>query len=148
MANESIYAWGSVKQLETNGASVANGAMVQANDASYAVVADGAGYPDAEFVLKIQFGTVTSIENKVIGLYARPLNIDGANHAPAPTATYGEKYIGSFTLQAGTASVDQYLLVEAENLPKEADYYLLNLCGQTASAGWTLKVTPRTYKAA
>src|SRR5687768_5658683 len=132
MANEAIYAWGTQKTLEANGASISNGAIAQANDASYAVVADGASYPDAEFALKIQFSTVTSIENKVIGLYARPLNIDGTNDAPAPTTTYMERYIGSFTLQAGTASTDQYLTLTAENLPKEGDYYLINLSGQTA----------------
>lgn len=148
MANEAIYTWGSQKTLEASGASFAHAAIVQANDASYAVVADGSSFPDAEFVLKIQFATVTSIENKVIGLYARPLNIEGTNDAPAPTATYAEQYIGSFTLHAGTVSTDQYLVLIAEGLPKEADYYLLNFSGQTASAGWTLKVTPRTYKAA
>lgn len=148
MANEAIYAYGTQKTLEATGASFANGTIVQANDASYAVVADGASFPDAEFVLKLQFATITSIENKVIGLYARPLNIDGTNDSPAPTATYMEKYIGSFTLQAGVAATDQYLLLVAEDLPKEADYYLINLSGQTVTAGWTLKVTPRTYKAA
>lgn len=148
MANEAIYTWGTQKTLEASGASFANGAVVQANDASYGVVADGASYPDAEFVLKIQFSTVTSIENKVIGLYARPLDIDGTSDAPAPTATYAEKYIGSFTLQASAASTDQYLFIFAEGLPPKADYYLLNFSGQTASAGWSLKVTPRTYKAA
>ena len=68
MANEAIYAWGTEKTLEASGASFANGAIVQANDASYSTVADGANFPDAVFVLKIQFGTVTSIENKVIAL--------------------------------------------------------------------------------
>jgi len=111
------------------------------------VVGDGGSYPDAEFVLKVQFVTVTSIENKVIGLYARPLNIDGTSDAPTPTTTYAEKYIGSFVLQASAASTDQYLTVFAEGLPKEAEYYLYNLSGQTITAGWTLKVTPRTYKA-
>ncbi|HEU4853846.1 MAG TPA: hypothetical protein VFS89_00980 [Nitrosospira sp.] len=148
MANEAIYAWGTVKTLEASGASITNGAIVQANDASYDTVVDGSNYPDAVFVLKLQFATITSIENKVIGLYARPKNIDGANHAPAPTTTFMEKYIGSFTLQAGAVNVDQYLILAAEDLPKEADYYLVNLSGQTVTSGWALKVTPRTYKAA
>lgn len=149
MANEAIYAWGTQKTLEASGASISNGAIAQADDAAYDTVVDGSNYPDAVFVLRLQFVTVTSIENKVIGLYARPKNIDGAgNHAPAPTTTYMEKYIGSFTLQAGASSVNQYLTLAAEDLPKEADYYLINLAGQTVTAGWTLKVTPRTYKSA
>lgn len=148
MANEAIYAWGTEKSLEANGASFANGAMVQANDSSYSTASDGSNFPDARFVLKLQFSTVTSIENKVIGLYARPLNIDGANNAPAPTATYLEKFIGSFVLQASSASTDQYLMLIGYDLPREAEYYLLNNSGQTVAAGWTLKVTPRTYKPA
>ena len=148
MANEAIYAWGTEKTLEASGASCANGNIVQANDASYSTVTDGANFPDAVFVLKLQFATVTSIENKVIALYARPLNIDGTNDAPAPTATYLEKFVGSFILQASSAGIDQYLMLTAYDLPKEAEYYLLNSTGQTVSAGWTLKVTPRTYKPA
>jgi hypothetical protein len=148
MANEAIYAWGTQKTLEANGASFANGNIVQANDAPYSTVSDGSNFPDAVFVLKLQFSTVTSIENKVISLHARALNIDGANNAPVPTATYLEKYIGSFVLQASLASTDQYLMLTGYDLPKEADYYLLNSSGQTVSAGWTLKVTPRTYKPA
>lgn len=146
MANEVIYAFGTEKTLEASGASFANTAIVQADDAGYAVVADGASFPDAVFALKIQFATVTSIENKPIGLYARPKNIDGANHAPAPTATFLEQYVCSFTLQASAASTDQYAYGVGYDLPKEADYYLLNSSGQTAAAGWTLKVTPRSYK--
>jgi hypothetical protein len=148
MANEAVYAWGTQKTLEASGGGFTSGAIVQANDASYDTVADGANFPDGEFVLKLQFTNVSSIEDKVIGLYARPLDIDGTNDAPAPTTTYGEKFIGSFILQASTANTDQYLTVTALSLPKKADYYVFNSSGQTVSAGWTLKVTPRTYKAA
>jgi hypothetical protein len=146
MANEAIYVWGTQKTLEASGASCANAAIVQANDASYATVADGTSFPDAEFVLRLQFATVTSIEGKAITLYGRPKNIDSTNHAPAPTATYQEKLVGSFILQASAVNTDQYLVIPAYNLIKEADYYLYNSSGQTMSAGWTLKVTPRSYK--
>src|SRR6185437_8265774 len=73
MSTEVIYVFGTQKTLETSGASCANGAIVQANDASYGVVADGGSYPDALFAFRGQFGTATSIEGKTIDLYARPL---------------------------------------------------------------------------
>ena len=146
MANEAIYAYGTQKTLEASGASFASGTLLQANDAAYSTDTDGAGFPDAVFVLKIQFGTTTSIENKAVSLFARPLNIDGTNDAPVPTATYTEKFIGAFVLSASAASTDQYLAIEAYNLPKEAEYYIANGSGQVASAGWSLKVTPRSYK--
>lgn len=148
MANEVIYAFGSEKTLEANGGSCASGAIVQANDATYGVVADGASFPDARFVWKGQFATVTSIENKTIDLYARALNIDGTNDQTAPTATYTQKYIGSFFLQASSTNTDQYVALIAYDVPAEAEYYIINNAGQTLSAGWTLKVTPRTYKPA
>lgn len=148
MANETIYVWGTEKTLEASGGSCSTGAIAQANDASYGVVADGASFPDARFVFRGQFGSVTSIENKTIALYARPLNIDSTNDAPAPTATYLQKYIGAFVLQASSANTDQYLSLIAYDVPAEADYYIVNNAGQTLSAGWTLKVTPRSYKPA
>lgn len=148
MANEVIYAWGSEKTLEASGGSCSTGAIVPANDASYGVVADGASFPDARFVWRGQFATVTSIENKTIDLYARPLNIDSTNDSNAPTATYTQKYIGSFVLQASATNTDQYVSLVAYDVPAEADYYIINSAGQTLSAGWTLKVTPRTYKPA
>ncbi|WP_267875197.1 hypothetical protein [Massilia sp. Leaf139] len=41
------------------------------------------------------------------------------------------------------------LLLEAFGLPRRADYYVYNSgTGQQLSAGWTLKVTPRTDKLA
>lgn len=148
MANELIYVWGTQKTLEASGASCANTAIVQANDASYGVVADGSSYPDAIFAFRGQFATVTSIENKTIDLYVRPLNFDGTNDAPAPTATYTQKYLGSFVLQASSANTDQYLSLVAYDVPAEGDYYIINNSGQTLSSGWTLKVTPRSYKPA
>jgi hypothetical protein len=148
MANETIVAWGTEKTLEANGASCASTAVAQANDASYSIASDGANFPDARFVFKGQFATVTSIENKTIALYARPLDIDSTNDAPAPTATYTQRYIGAFVLQASATSTDQYLALIAYDVPAAADYYILNNSGQTLSAGWTLKVTPRTYKPA
>jgi hypothetical protein len=148
MANETIYAWGTQKPLEASGAGFADGAIVQANDASYATGTDGAGFPDAVFVLKIQFAAVSGIEGRTIALYVRPLNIDGSNDAPAPTATYLQKYVGSFYLQASANNTDQYVACYARDLPPEGDYYLGNNSGTAASAGWSLKVTPKSYKPA
>ena len=59
-----------------------------------------------------------------------------------------QKYIGSFVLQASATNTDQYLALIAYDVPAEAEYYIINNAGQTLSAGWTLKVTPRTYKPA
>jgi len=148
MSNEVITVWGTEKTLEASGGSCASAAIIQANDANYGVVADGASYADADFALRCQWATITSIENKTIDLFARDLNFDSTNDAIAPTATFTHRYVGSFKVSAVAANTDQYLLCTVRDVPEEAEYYLINNTGQTISAGWTLKVTPRTKKAA
>ena len=142
MANEAIVKLGTTKTLEANGASIANTAMGQANDATYSITADGAGYPDADFVLNAAFGTAPTI-NTTLDLYAQELDIDGTSDAQVPTTTYKQRYIGSFVVNAVTTT--QPLKVRAYDVPLVASYYLHNnATGQTMSTGWTLKVTPRT----
>jgi hypothetical protein len=142
MANETKVVWGTPKTLEANGASTANNTISQADDASYGIVADGLSYPDAEFVLSCAFAT-SPTENTTVDLLARELNIDSTNDAQAPETTYRARYIGSFLLNNVTST--QYLKLMAQDVPTEADYYVHNNgTGQTMSAGWTLKVTPRS----
>ena len=142
MANEAIVKLGTTKTLEANGASIANTAMGQANDATYSITADGAGYPDADFVLNAAFGTAPTI-NTTLDLYAQELDIDGTSDAQVPTTTYRPRYIGSFVVNSVITA--QSLKLHAYDVPLVASYYLHNnATGQTMSAGWSLKVTPRT----
>lgn len=142
MSNEAIVKLGTPKTLEANGASIVNNALAQANDATYGIVADGAYYPDAKFVLAATFGTAPT-EGAVLSLYARPINIDSTNDAEAPETTRPTVYIGNFSVNNVTTA--QYIELLAYNVPWEAEYYLHNNgTGQTLSAGWTLKVTPCT----
>lgn len=143
MAGEAIYKYGTPKTLEANGGSISNGSVVQANDFTYSVVSDGAYYPDAEFVAGFTYGTAPT-EGTALVLLARPINIDGTNDAEVPEAGLPQVFIGSFPVNNVTSL--QYQICVGYNLPKEAEYYIYNAStGQTVSAGWTLKVTPRTY---
>lgn len=140
--NDAIVKLGTTKTLEANGASIANNAMGAADDATYSISADGASAPDAEFVMTATFGTAPTI-NTTLDLYAQELDIDGTADAQAPTATYKQRYIGSFVVNAVTTA--QTLKRVAYDVPLLASYYIMNnATGQTLSAGWTLKVTPRT----
>ena len=142
MANQAIVVLGTTKTLEASGASIANAAMSLATTSTYGIVADGASYPDADFVLSVTFGVAPTI-NTTIDLYAQELDIDGTSDAAAPTTTYKQRYIGSFVVNAVTTA--QPLKIRAYDVPLVASYYLHNnATGQTMSAGWTLKVTPRT----
>ena len=146
MAGEMTVVRGTTKTLEANGASIANNAVGQADDANYDIGSDGASYPDAEFVLACAFATAPT-EGTVIALYARPLDVDGTNDTEAPEAARPTRFITSFV--ANNVTTTQYMTELARDVPKLASYYLHNnATGQTISAGWTLKVTPRTYKPA
>lgn len=146
MSNETIVVLGTVKTLEANGGAIANNTVVQADDATYAVVADGASFPDALFTLLATFATAPT-ENTVLSLYARPMDIDGTNDSEAPETTRATVFIGNFVVNNVTTLQAMQLL--AVDLPLLAQYYIHNNgTGQSVSAGWTLKVTPRTYKPA
>ena len=142
MSGEVIVRFGTVKTLEAAGASIANNALAQADDASYDLVADGAYYPDADFVLTGTFGTAPT-EGTVLALYARPLDVDGTADTEAPETTLPTVFIGAFVVNNVTTA--QTMALRAYDVPTKADYYVHNNgTGQTLSAGWTLKVTPRT----
>ena len=149
MSGENIVVWGTTKTLEANGASISNNALAQADDASYDIVNDGSSYPDAEFVLTGAFGTGPT-EGTTLALYARPLDVDGTADTEAPETTRATVFIGTFTVNNVTSTQNIVLNgLFAVGVPKKADYYIHNNgTGQSLSAGWTLKVTPRTNKAA
>ena len=142
MSGEAVVLLGTQKTLEASGASIANNALAQADNASYGIVADGASYPDARFVLTGTF-SVAPTENTTLALYARPLNIDGTADTDAPETTRPTQYIGMFAVNNVTSA--QSLVCDAQNVPWEADYYIHNNgTGQTLGAGWKLLVTPCT----
>lgn len=128
------------KTLEANGAAIANNAVVQADDASYGIVADGGGYFHAKFVLTWAHGTAP-IEVTTLALYARPLDISGTNDAEVPEATRPTVFVGTFVVNNVTTT--QYAELIAYDVPWLASYYLHNNgTGQTVSAGWTLTAIP------
>jgi hypothetical protein len=140
--NDMIVKLGTTKTLEANGASIANNTVIQADDAMYSIIDDGDNAPDAEFVLACTYATAPTV-NTTIDLYAAEQDIDGTNDAANPTTTYKPRYIGSFVVNNVTTT--QYLKLRACDVPTIARYFLHNNgTGQTVSAGWTLKVTPRT----
>ena len=143
MSGEMIVVLGTTKTLVSSGASLANNTMSAASAATYDLVTDGGGFPDADFVLAVAFGTAPTV-NTTIDLYARELDIDGTADAVAPTTTYKRRYIGSFPVVNQTAM--QYIKITAFDVPKLAEYYIHNNgTGQTISAAWTMTATPRSY---
>lgn len=148
MSGEMIVVLGTQKTLEASGAQIAANAVAQADDANYGIVVDGASYPDAEFSLTCSFASAPT-SNATVSLYAAPQDIDGTLDADAPENTRPVAFIGTFGVKAGTAAQTIPLSgVVARDLPALAFYYLHNNTSVTMNAGWSLKVKPRTYKAA
>ena len=144
MSGENINVYGSVVILEAAGAAIASGAIGQANDLAYDLTTTG--YPDATFALTCTFA-VAPIENSVLTLCAQPLAIDGTKNTLVPEPTRLGRVIGNFVLDNTTA--EQSMELAAYDLPRNAWYWIFNnATGQSLPAGWTLKVTPRTIKAA
>lgn len=146
MATETIVVTATTVTLEANGASISNNTIAQADDSNYSIATNGSNYPDARFVVSLTFGTGPT-EGTTVGLYARPIDIDGTADGEVPETTRPTTYIGSFLVNNVTTA--QYIELYAQNVPWNAAYYLHNNgTGQTISAGWTLKVTPYTLKPA
>jgi len=145
MSNEVIRVYGTTKTLEANGAACAStNSTVDANDANYSVSADGSSYPDAEFVLSLTMATAPTYPGHVM-LLARPLNVDGTADTEPVSVAFPGVLIGSFIIN--NVATLQYVTLVAKDVPQEASYSLFNSAGSIA-AGWTLKVKPRTNKAA
>ena len=146
MAGEIIRVYGTPKTLEANGAVIANNGVAQADDATYDIVSDGSSYDDGEFALSFTYASAPT-EGTVLALLVRPLDIDGTNDAEVPEVSRPVRQVGVFIVNNVTTT--QYAVCVGRDLPKLGSYYIHNVStGQSVSAGWTLKVTPRTRKAA
>lgn len=102
--------------------------------------------PLASVVLTCAYATAPTASSAV-NLYARLMNIDSTNDAITPDADNTHVYLGSFPLDNTTST--QYIAIDVR-LPNTYssqvyEFYIENDGGQTMSAGWTLKVTPKTY---
>lgn len=146
MSGEQIVVEGTVKVIEASGASIANNALVLASGGSYTVQTDGAGFPDATITLTATFA-VAPTEGAVLALYARNLLVDGVNSADVPETTRAPRVVGYFPVNNVTTLQAFELIVY--DMPRKAEYYLHNAAtGQAVSAGWVMRIVPRTTKAA
>ncbi len=149
MANERKIVYGTALTLaNANGGATSNNQLSAACATTYSQT-DTADYPDAVFVLATAGFGAAPASGSQIDVYIRPLDIDGTTDQPAPTTgasttTYKGIYVGSFVLLASATSGNTYMCV-AYDIPRAGEVYLYNNgTGQTLSANWTLKMTPRT----
>lgn len=146
--NDLIPKFGTTDTIDDGStSSIANAAFSVAADISAWTNDEDAPY--ARFILKCQWGTVTSVANKSIIVHARPINIDSTNDPVAPSASRVVP-IAVFTVYAAATTTDYYYessLAELSVLKtsQEFEFYLENLTGQTISANWVLKIVPVAF---
>ena len=135
---------------------VANGAFSAAADVDDWTNSDDA--PMAMFVLSIgDFATGTPAAGDVIGLYCKPLNIDGSTgDHQGPNTNCLSIHLGDFLIDAvdPADTADFYVLgpVKLPNVKtsQEYEFYIYNQTSNSAVIGsttgeWDLYVTPVTY---
>lgn len=132
---------GTIKTLESNGAAIAAAAYGPALIANYTRSVDGADAPDLKIALSLTFA-VAPVSGDTITLFARRLNVDGANDTPVPSANFADKRLG-FLIVSPVAAI-QYLETVVRNIPKDMTLYIRNDTGQSINLGWTAKVVAET----
>lgn len=147
MANEAKWTYASQVTLESSGASAANAAYVAADDTTLAS-GNHSNYPLADFVLKtVGFGAaLTSTGSWYVGLWRQDLNIDGTDgDEGVPSASNRLHYCGAFSMPNSAASTStNYVALTDVPLVADQQYYAEVQLNTSLSAGWTLKVTPKT----
>ena len=131
----------------------AGGGTSAVSNAAYSAAADAAAWThdddsqQASFVLTFQYpsGTITT---GGIQLFARLINNNGTTGEPQPGTTWMGHFLGNFNTGTGMAATTNYAVelgpvdLPLKKTSQEYEFYVLNSCGVTMTAGWTLKVTP------
>jgi hypothetical protein len=143
MSNEVKWIYANTVTLEASGASAASGVIVAADDAALSS-ANHSNFPVADIALTCDFGAAIAA-GTCIYLYRQDLNIDGTSDAPAPAAAYESLLVGIIPLPSGTSASGTYPANGDIPLSKECQFSIKNGTAQNLSAGWILKITPKTY---
>jgi len=150
MATEMVWTYASQVTLESSGASAANAAFVAADDTTLAS-GNHSNYPYADFVLKTNgFGAaLTSTGSWYCGLWRQTLNMDSTNDEAVPNASNRLHYCGAFLMPNSAASTgNQYVALTDVELVADQQYSLEVALNTSLTAGWTLKVMPKSLKPA
>lgn len=136
-------------------ASVDDGSTSSISNGTFSVAADIGAWTNTDdvrecsFVFKCQFSTVTGVVNKLINIYARPINIQSTNDPVTPGTSRYAGCIGAFIVYAASTGTDYFFESNRCSLPnmksgQEYEFYFENQTGQTVSSGWAAWIMPIT----
>jgi hypothetical protein len=137
MANEAVPVYGTTVIVSTAASTLVAAAMDSESKSALTQ-----SYRLADLTLSVTFSVAPTVLGS-IDIYRRDLNVDGSSDTPVPTATYTQKYVGSFNVESSTSI--QYLSRESVPVSGDCELYLQNNTDQTMSLGWELKAKPWTW---
>ncbi len=143
--NDLIRKFGTQDTVTSSSAAVSSGAYSVVGSIVEWVNDDDT--PEASFVLTWQYPSGT-INTGGIQLFCRLKDIDGTGDEPSLTANWIGHFLGNFPTGTGMSATTNYSIeLGPVELPvsytsNKYEFYVLNSCGVTMSAGWSLKVTP------
>lgn len=145
-----IVKYGTQDQVDDGSTSaIANNAFSVAADINNWTNDDDA--PIGQAVLECQFDTTMPTVGS-IGLYARCLNVVGANEPEVPSDNFPGVFVGSFLIPFGVAAdTNFFTTIPMLQLPgfltsQVIDWYLKNNgTSQTIGVDWNLWITPLTH---
>lgn len=147
--NDAILKYGTQDTVTAGGgtSAVTSGSYSASGDVVSGGWTNDDNAPMASFVLTFQYpsGTITT---GGVQLFARLLNTDSTTDEPQPSANWAGHQLGSFSTGTGMSATTNYALeigpvyLPTAKASQEYEFYVLNSCGVTMTAGWTIKVTP------
>lgn len=141
--NSAVEYFGTTDTVTSSSSALVDGGFSSSADVITWVNDDDA--PIAAFLFEAAFAVAPSA-NSFVNLYARPMNVSGVNDSDVPDGNFNHVYLGAFPINNVTTR--QYVSIDARlsNLKssQEYEFYIENNAGQTLSAAWVLKVTPKT----
>lgn len=155
MANDAILKFGTQVTMASDSATLAVAAM----SPSSAVIASnitsanfGPNFPLADVVLSFSGTNSISSASNFVVLYRRDLDINGTADSPQPSTAsppFSGRQVGMFVAPAFSASSQYsnstFLICESVGLNHLSEFYIENKLNLPIGAGWTLRVTPKTY---
>jgi len=145
--NDSIRKYGTQDTVSAGGgtSAVSSAAYSASGDAATWTNTDDSDQVSAVLTFQYPSGTITT---GGIQLLCRLLNIDSTTDEPSLTANWTGHFLGNFKTGTGMSATTNYALesgpfiLPSAKSQQEYEFYVLNSCGVTMTAGWTLKITP------
>ena len=145
--NDAIRKYGTQDTVSAGGgtSAVSSGAYSASGDAATWTNDDDSDQASAVLTFQYPSGTITTVG---VQLLCRLLNINGTTDEPALTANWTGHFLGSFRTGTGMSATTNYaietgpFILPSAKSSQEYEFYVLNSCGVTMTAGWTLKITP------